>query len=71
MVKGLLRFALVWGLTMLVAPHLERWLGQLVAKAPRDSLLEEFLEELSGRYSASLIRSFGETVGELVLGQKK
>jgi hypothetical protein len=71
MVKGLLRLALVWGLTMLVTPHLERWLGQLVAKAPRDSLLEEFLEELSGRYSASLIRSFGETVGELVLGRKK
>jgi hypothetical protein len=71
MVKGLLRFALVWGLTMLVTPHLERWLGQLVAKAPKDSFLEEFLEELSGRYSSSLIRSFGETVGELVLGQKK
>jgi len=71
MVKGLVRFGLVWALTMLVTPHLERWLGQLVAKAPRDSLLEEFLEELSGRYSASLIRSFGETVGELVLGQKK
>ena len=71
MVKGLVRFGLVWALTMFVTPHLERWLGQLVAKAPKDSLLEEFLEELSGRYSASLIRSFGETVGELVLGQKK
>jgi hypothetical protein len=71
MIKGLLRFALVWGLTMFITPHLERWLGQLVAKAPKNSLLEEILEELSGRYSSSLIRSFGETVGELVLGQKK
>ena len=71
MVKGLLRFALVWGLTMLVTPYLERFLGQLVARAPKNSLLEEFLEELSGRYSSSLIKSFGETVGELVLGEKK
>jgi hypothetical protein len=71
MVKGLLRFGLVWALTMLVTPHLERWFGQLAARAPKDSFLEEFLQELSGRYSSSLIRSFGETVGELVLGARK
>ena len=71
MVKGLLRFGLVWAFTMLVTPYLERWLGQLVARAPKNSFLEEILEELSGRYSSSLIRSFGESVGELVLGQKK
>ena len=71
MVKGLLRFGLVWAFTMLVTPHLERWLGRLVANAPKDSFLEEFLQELSGRYSSSLIRSFGETVGEMVLGEKK
>ena len=71
MVKGLLRFGLVWALTMLVTPHLERALGRLVDKVPKDSFVEDFLKELNGRYSASLIRSFGETVGELVLGQKK
>ena len=71
MVKGLLRFALIWGLSMLLTPYLNRFLNQLAARAPRDSFLEDLLLELSRRYSTTLIRSFGETVGELVLGSKE
>lgn len=70
MVKGLIRFALVWAISMFLTPYLNRLLDRLAERAPKDSFLEELLLELSGRYSATLIRSFGETVGELVLGSK-
>jgi hypothetical protein len=70
MVKGLLRFALIWGLSMLLTPYLNRVLDRVAAQAPKGSFLEEALLELSERYSTSIIRSFGETVGELVLGSK-
>jgi len=71
MVKGLIRFGVIWALTMFVTPYVDRWLSQLAHKAPKDSFLEDMLLELSTQYSSSLIRSFGETVGELVLGSKK
>ncbi len=70
MVKGLIRFALVWAISMFLTPYLNRLLDRLAERAPKDSFLKELLLELSGRYSATLIRSFGETVGELVLGSK-
>ena len=66
--KTLLRFALVTVLTMLLTPHVSRLFEQLAARAPRESLLGEFLDELSDQYASSLVRSVGETVGELVLG---
>ena len=68
MLKGILRFALVWGLSMLLTPYLNRLLDQLATRAPSGSFLEDALLELSDRYSTSLIRTFGETLGELVLG---
>jgi hypothetical protein len=71
MVKGLLRFALVWGLTMLLTPHVNRLFDQLAARAPRDSFLKETLLELSERYSSALVAAFGETLGEMVLGSSK
>ena len=70
MVKGLLRFALIWAISMLLTPYVNRFFDRLATRAPKDSFLEDALLELSGRYSASLIRSFGETLGELVLGSK-
>jgi hypothetical protein len=70
MVKGLIRFALITALTMLLTPYVNRLFDQLAARAPKDSFLEDVLRELSGRYSSALIRSFGETLGELVLGSK-
>ena len=71
MVKGLLRFGLIWGLSMLLTPYVNRLFDRLAARAPKDSFFEAILLELSGNYSSSLIRSVGETVGELVLGSKK
>lgn len=71
MVKGLLRFALVTALTMLLTPYLNRFLNQLALKAPKDSFLEDMLLELSDQYSSSFVRSLGEGVGELFLGSKK
>jgi hypothetical protein len=70
MVKGLLRFALIWGISILLTPYLNRFLDRLAERAPRGSFLNEMLLELSGHYSTTLIRSFGETLGELVLGSK-
>jgi hypothetical protein len=71
MLKGLLRFALIWAISMLLTPYLNRFLDRLAKRVPQDSFLEELLLELSNRYSATLIRSFGETLGELVLGSKR
>ena len=71
MVKGLIRFGLIWAISMYLTPYLNRWLLQLAAKAPKNSFVEEMLVELSDQYSASIIRSFGETLGELAFGSKK
>ena len=71
MVKGLIRFALIWAISMLLTPYLNRFLDRLASRAAKNSFLEELLLELSGRYSATLISAFGETLGELVLGSKR
>jgi hypothetical protein len=71
MVKALIRFVLIWALSMLVTPYIDRWLSQLAHKAPKDSFLQDMLFELSGQYSTGLIHSLGESVGELFLGSKK
>ena len=70
MVKGLLRFALITAITMLVTPYVNRYLQQLAARAPKDSFLEDMLVELTDQYSSSLVRAVGETLGELVLGSR-
>jgi hypothetical protein len=71
MVKGLIRFAVIWGLSMLLTPYVNRLFDQLAARAPAGSFLEDLLLELSSRHSSGLIRSVGETIGELVFGTKK
>jgi len=71
MLKGLLRFALIWAISMFLTPYLNRFLLQLAARAPKNGFLEDMLVELSDQYSTSLIRSFGETLGELAFGSKK
>lgn len=71
MIKGLLRFGLVWVLGMLVTPYVNRFFDRVAERAPRGSFLEALLLELSDKYSAALIQSFGETMGELVLSSKK
>ena len=67
MLKGLLRFVLITGLSMLLAPVLSRQLDRLADRAPKGSLLEDTLIEFSDRYSTSLLRSLGEALGDLVL----
>jgi hypothetical protein len=71
MVKGLIRFALIWALSMFLTPYVNRFFDRVAARAPKDSFVEAMLFELSENYSAALIRSFGETLGELALGSKK
>ena len=71
MVKGLLRFALIWGISILLTPYLNRLFDRLAERAPKDSFVKEMLLELSDSYSTTLIRSFGETLGELVLASKR
>jgi hypothetical protein len=67
MLKGLLRFVLITGMSMLLAPVVSRQLDRLADRAPRGSLLEDTLIEFSDRYSTSLTRSLGEALGDLVL----
>jgi hypothetical protein len=71
MVRGVLRFALIWGLSLLLTPYVNRLFDKFAERAPKGSFLEEALLELSDRYASSLISAFGETVVELVLGSKK
>jgi hypothetical protein len=69
-VKGLIRFGLIWVISLLLTPYVNRLFDRLAERAPKGSFLEDALLELSGRYSSALIRSFGESLGELVLGEK-
>jgi hypothetical protein len=71
MLKGLIRFALIWAISLFLTPYVNRFLDRLAARAPEGSFVEDMLLELSSNYSAALIRAFGETLGELFLGSKK
>ncbi len=66
--KGLIRFALIWAISMLLTPYVERFFARLARRAPEGSIWRDVLNELSGQYATSLIRQFGETAGDLVLG---
>ena len=68
MVKGLIRFAMVWAISMFLTPYLNRFFLRLAEQAPRGGMLEDVLTELSDRYSSSVIRSLGETVGDIIFG---
>ena len=68
MVKGLIRFALIWAISMLLTPYLSRFFDQLAGRVPKGSFLEDTLHELSDRYASSLIRAFGETLGDVIFG---
>ena len=70
MVKWLIRFAAIWAITTFLTPYVNRLFDRVAARAPQGSFLQEALFELSDRYSSDLIRVFGETLGELVLGPR-
>ena len=65
-----LGIALIWAISLLITPYVNRLFDKLAQRAPRGSFLEDALLELSDRYSTTLIRSFGEAVGELVFGAR-
>jgi hypothetical protein len=71
MVRTLIRFALVWGLSMLLRPYVNQAFDKLARRAPTGGVTEAILLELSSSYSASLITYFAETVGELVVSRKR
>jgi hypothetical protein len=70
MFKGLVRLLLVWGLSILLAPYVSRIFDQLAKRAPQGSVLEDSLIEMGDRHSSGLVRAFGESIGDLVLGSK-
>lgn len=66
--KSLLRFAVIFALSRILAPRLNLLFHRLSARVPANSMAAEVLESLSSTYSTTLLRSVGETVGDLVLG---
>ncbi len=68
MVKTLIRFAVIWGISLLVTPYVNKVFDRLAERAPKDSFLQDALLELSDRYSSTLVTAFGETLGELLFG---
>ena len=70
MFKGFVRVVLAWGLAILLAPYVSRLFDQLARRAPPGGIIEESLFEMSDRHSAGLVRAFGESIGDLVLGPR-
>jgi hypothetical protein len=70
MMKGPLRFALIWALSMFLTPYVERLFTRLTEMAPRNSILEEIFDDLRKQYSTTLVRSVGEGAGEFLFGPK-
>jgi hypothetical protein len=68
--KGPVRFALIWGLSMLLTPYVNRLFTRLTEMTPRNSILGEVFEELSKKYSTTLVRSLGEGAGDVIFGPK-
>jgi hypothetical protein len=66
--KGLIRFALIFAVSRLLAPKLDQVFQRVAARVPTNTFVRDVLDELSGHYSTSLIRSFGEAVGDVAFG---
>lgn len=66
--KGILRFVLIWVLSMVLEPYLSRFMAQLSDRAPRGSFVGEVLDEMSGDFASGLVHSVGETVSDLFFG---
>lgn len=70
MMKSLIRFAAIWGLSHLLTPHLNRLWDRVLARTSQGSLLQDVVWELRDKHSTTILRSFGETAGDLVFGPK-
>jgi hypothetical protein len=70
MMKGPLRFALIWGLSLVLTPYVNRLFSRMIELTPSNSILEEIFHELRKKYSTTLVRSVGEGAGEIIFGPK-
>lgn len=68
--KALIRFALIWALARALAPYLNRLFEALIARTPPRSFANDVLTSLRNEQSTTLMRSLGETAGDLVFGPK-
>jgi hypothetical protein len=68
--KGLIRFALIFGVSRMLAPRLDQLFRRLAVRVPPNTFVRDVLNELSTRYSTTLIRSFGEAAGDMAFGPK-
>ncbi len=68
MIKGLLRFAIIWGVSMLLTPYLNRFFESLASRTASIGFLRETFEALRTEYLSTLIRSFGESMGDMAFG---
>ena len=58
--RGVLRFVLIWVLSGVAAPYVKRGFGRLAKLTPDGSLLEATLLELSAGYSAIFVTVVAE-----------
>ena len=65
--RGLLRFVLIWGLTGLAEPYITRGFDRLARRAPKGSFLEAMLLELSTSYSIALVRFVALALTEFII----
>lgn len=68
--KGLIRFAVIFAVSRMLAPKLDQVFRRLAVRVPPNTVVRDVLDELSTRYSTTLIRSFGEAAGDMVFGPK-
>lgn len=66
--KGLLRFAAIWAISMALTPYVNRFFDRMLLRIPRESFWFDIVGELRDQHATTLIRSFGETAGEMVFG---
>ena len=67
LLRGVLRFVLIWGLTGLAEPYLTRGFDRLARRAPKGSFLEAMLLELSTSYSLTLVRFIALALTEFII----
>ena len=65
--RGLLRFVLIWVLTGLAEPYITSGFDRLARRAPKGSFVEALLLELSSSYSISVVRFVAIALTEFVI----
>lgn len=68
--KGLIRFVMIYAVSRMLAPKLEGLLGRIAARTRPGSFAHDTLAAFQKSYSTSILRSLGETVGDLAFGSR-